>query len=121
MKPQEYYADFIDLMLYAEERAQGSAKRRAPQDFEYWYSIREWALRMMYEGHRSDDDLLTLLREQIDITNSSTAVSIKATAHARAIHLRRMLRNRNVTTKRLSLRWMYQVVTQMAETANANE
>lgn len=95
------YTTFAELAEYAKERAKISAARRAPQDFEYWYSTMEWAQRC---GTEEPGDVILMMVDAIDRYGFS--VSSKAEYHAHAIHCRVILKNRGEKPPRLSLNWL---------------
>lgn len=107
--PPANYKTFAELAEYARQRAKHSAARRAPQDFEYWEETYQWALSLAQFGSQDIDQLQELLLHEIEIANRQYShVPAKAKAHARAIHIRRMLTNREEKIKppRLSLAWL---------------
>lgn len=102
MIPIATYTTFAELIEYARERARHSAARRAPQDFEYWYSTMDWAKRA---GVEDPAEVLQWFQKEIK-TNKWLSVSTLAEYHAHCIHCRTMLINRGENPPPLSLQWM---------------
>lgn len=107
--PEDNYTNFPQLVEYARLRAVNSAKRNGHQEFAYWHGIMRWA----QDGAKRDYDILEELNASIafleyrhDPLIAPVTIADMADTYAKAVHLRKMLKNRGVSVPRLSLNWL---------------
>lgn len=108
LKPTDDYKTFSELAEYARQRAKISAARNGHQEFAYWLMIAEWADDCQLENKDPHDALKTqvALVEWRDDPRVDLSIDEVAEHYAKAVHARKLLKNRGEKVKRLSLAWL---------------